>query len=150
MKVKLIILIAIGLFSCKANHNKDKMAIIETVLIAKGNLHGSGSEGFTKQNMVIDNQSDWESLMAQINSVNNVSDHFTETKINFSEYNVIAVFDDVKGSGGHKINLDVIKTNKQVLVTVDFVGPSGMATTVMTQPYYIAKILKTDLPILFK
>ncbi len=148
--MKLIILIAIGLFSCKANHNKDKMAIIETVLIAKGNLHGSGSEGFTKQNMVIDNQSDWESLMSQINSVNNVSDHFTETKINFSEYNVIAVFDDVKGSGGHKINLDVIKTNKQVLVTVDFVGPSGMATTVMTQPYYIAKILKTDLPILFK
>ncbi|MGJ8548913.1 protease complex subunit PrcB family protein [Winogradskyella wichelsiae] len=150
MKVKLIILFAIGLFGCKTSQNSTKMKAIEPILIAKGNLHGSGSEGIKEQNIIIDNQSDWDNLIHQINTVNNVSDGFLETKIDFTDYTIIAIFTDVKNSGGHKIDVDVITTDKEVLVTVNHVGPSGMATSVMTQPYYIAKISKSDLPIVFK
>lgn len=150
MKVKLIILFAIGLFGCKTSQNNTKMKIIEPILIAKGNLHGSGSEGIKEQNIIIDNQSDWDNLIHQINTVNNVSDGFLETKIDFTDYTIIAIFTDVKNSGGHKIDVDVVTTDEEVLVTVNPIGPSGMATSVMTQPYYIAKISKSDLPIVFK
>mgnify|MGYP003630599265 FL=1 len=154
MKIQtLIILSLLFVVSCKCNkinQNNAKMGIVETVLISKGNLYGSGSEGIAKQNTVIENLSDWERLINQMNSVNNVSEGFTETKIDFSKYAVIAVFNDVKGSGGHTIELDISKTSEKTLVTVKYTSPKGNATTVMTQPYYIAKISKQDLPIFFQ
>ncbi len=151
-KQTLIILSLVFVVSCKCNktnQNTAKMANTEFVLIAKGNLYGSGEENIAKQNIVIENQSDWEDLMAKMNKVNNVSDSFTETKIDFSNYSIIAVFNDVKGSGGHNIELDISTTSDNTLVKVDFIGPKGNATSVMTQPFYIVKIPKTDLPIVF-
>lgn len=154
MKIKtLIILSLVFVMSCKCNkidQNNSKMAITESSIIAKGNLYGSGSEGITKQNLVIDNQADWEALMTQMNSVNNVSDSFLETKIDFSKSTIIAVIGDVKGSGGHKIELDISTTLENKIVKVNYISPQGNATSVMTQPYYIAKIEKTDLPIVFQ
>lgn len=158
MKIQILIILAlIFVVSCKchksnssmANDNA-KMGETTSILIAKGNLYGSGEEGFTKQNMVIESQSDWEELMTQMNKVNNVSKSFTETKIDFSKNSVIAVFNDVKGSGGHKIELDISETSEHTLVTVNYISPTGIATTAMTQPYYIVKIAKTGLPILFQ
>lgn len=151
MKTKtLIILSLIFVVSCKCNKTDAKMKHIDTVLISKGNLYGSGSEGFTKQNLVIENQNDWEALMHKINAVNNVSDSFTETKIDFSKSTIIAIFDKVKGSGGHKIELDISKTSENTLVKVSHIAPTGNASSVMTQPYYIVKIPKTDSPIVFQ
>lgn len=158
MKIQtLIILSLVFVVSCKCNktstetrNNNAKIPQIEPSVIAKGNLYGSGSEGITKQNLVIENQGDWDDLMAQMNKVNNVSDSFTETKIDFLKSSIIAIFADVKGSGGHKIELDISNTSKNTLVKVNHIAPKGNATSVMTQPYYIAKILKTDLPIVFE
>lgn len=154
MKIQtLIILSLVFVVSCKCNKTATemgKMANIESTLIAKGNLYGSGDEGITKQNLVIDNQSDWEALMAQMNKANNVSDSFTETKIDFTKSTIIAVFNDVKGSGGHKIELDMSSNSKNKVVKVNYISPTGNATSVMTQPYYIVKIPKTDLPIVFE
>ncbi|WP_178986078.1 protease complex subunit PrcB family protein [Winogradskyella helgolandensis] len=146
----LIVLFLVFVMSCKSNQNNVEMKTVKSVLIAKGNLHGAGSEGFTKENSVIDNQSDWESLMARMNKVNNVSESFTETKIDFSKYAIIAVFNDVKGSGGHSIELNISTTSENTLVTVKYISPSGNATSVMTQPYYITKIPKQNLPIVFE
>ncbi|MBF8149836.1 protease complex subunit PrcB family protein [Winogradskyella sp. F6397] len=154
MKTQVLILFAfVFVVGCKCNkvdQKNSKMDNTESVLIAKGNLHGAGSEGFTKENRVIDNQSDWDNLIAQMNSVNTVSDRFTETKIDFSNYTIIAIFNAVKGSGGHSINVDVTSTSTNTVVNVTFASPSGNATSVMTQPYYITKIEKRDLPIIFK
>ncbi|WP_458627918.1 protease complex subunit PrcB family protein [Winogradskyella sp. PC D3.3] len=149
----LIILSLLFVFSCKCHkmdQNNAKMTTVEPVLISKGNLYGSGSEGIAKQNTIIETQRDWERLMEQMNSVNNVSEHFTETKIDFSKYAVIAVFNDVKGSGGYAIDLDISKTSEKMLVTVKHSSPKGKATSVLTQPYYIVKIAKQDLPIVFQ
>lgn len=156
-KQTLIILSLIFIVSCKCKknnaemvNNNGKTVNMESVLIAKGNLYGSGSEGFSKQNMVIENQSDWEELMNKMDKVNNVSDRFMDTKIDFSNYSVIAIFSDVKGSGGHSIEIDMSKTTKNRIVKVNYISPKGNATSVMTQPYYITKISKTDLPIVFQ
>ena len=85
-----------------------------------------------------------------MNAVNKVSDNFTETKIDFSKFTVIAVFDAVKTSGGHSIELDIKPNTENVVVEVSRKSPDGMATSVMTQPYHIVKIPKTDLPIVFQ
>jgi len=143
-------MLAICILSCKTNKNNAKMANVEPVLIAKGNLYGSGSEGITKQNMVIENQSDWQNLMDQMNKANTVSDSFSETKIDFSSYNIIAVFNDVKGSGGNSIELDISTTSENTLVKVNYFSPKGNATSVMTQPYYIVKVAKRNVPIVFE
>lgn len=154
MKIQALILLSLVFFlNCKSNKiegNNAKMKKSELTLIAKGNLHGAGEEGITKQNTVIENQSDWSNLMTQMNNVNNVSDNFRETEIDFSKYSIIAVFNDVKGNGGSSIELKVSTSLEQnTVVNVKYISPSGYATSVITQPFYIAKISKTALPIIF-
>ncbi|EPR70094.1 hypothetical protein ADIWIN_3957 [Winogradskyella psychrotolerans RS-3] len=155
MKIQALILLSlVFVLSCKSSkieENNAKMKNSELILIAKGNLHGAGEEGIAKQNTVIDNQSDWEHLMTQMNTTNKVSESFTETKIDFSKYAIIAVFNDVKGNGGSSIDLEVSTSSENnTVVTVTYVAPTGYATSVMTQPFYIAKIPKTDLSVVFQ
>lgn len=149
----LIIVSLVFLVSCKCNKStssKMENTNIESVLIAKGNLYGSGEEGITAQNLIITNQEDWDALLSKMNSVNNVSDSFSETKLDFSKYCIIAVIDTVKGSGGHSIALDMTSTSKNTIVKVSKKAPKGNATSVMTQPYYIVKLKKQELPIVFQ
>ncbi|WP_299121915.1 protease complex subunit PrcB family protein [uncultured Winogradskyella sp.] len=143
------ILILLFVLNCKSTQNQEKMGEQDIVLISKGNLYGSGEEGIEKQNSVITNDSDWQDLMARMNSVNKISGGFSESEIDFSKYRVVAVFDEVKSTGGHSIELDIASNSENIEVNISHKSPEGMATTVMTQPYYIVKIVKNDLPISF-
>lgn len=136
--------------NCKSVQNQAKMSEDDIVLIAKGNLHGSGEEGIKAQNSIITDNNDWQDLVTKMNSVNNVSNSFSESKIDFSKYTVIAVFSTVKTSGGHSLDLDIKSNSENIEVNVSPKSPEGMATSIMTQPYYIVKIPKSDLPIVFK
>ncbi|NRD18902.1 hypothetical protein HNV08_02485 [Winogradskyella eckloniae] len=153
MKIKTLILLSlIVTYGCKCNKTSTEMVNkkVETTLIAQGNLYGSGSEGIDKQNLVITNENDWTQLLNQMDSVNKVSSGFSESKIDFSKYAVITIFESVKGSGGHKINIAVSTTSETKIVKVMLTAPSGVASSVMTQPYYLAKIAKSNLPIVFE
>ena len=145
----LIVLVSILTLSC--NSDTDSVMVnIEATLIAKGNLYGGGVEGIAEQNMVINDQSTWNDLITQMNSVNNVSDNFSETAIDFSEYRVIAVFDEIKGNGGHLLELDIVSNSENIIVKVTDIAPQGNATTVITQPFYIVKIPASDFPVIFE
>jgi len=126
------------------------MTDLETTLIAKENLHGNGAEGISEQNLIISDQTTWNDLITQMNSVNNVSDNFTETDIDFSEYKIIAVFDEIKGNGSHSLELDIISNSENIIVNVTDLALEGNATTVITQPFHIVKISNSDLPIIFE
>jgi hypothetical protein len=143
------IFILLFALNCKSVENQAKMKNENVVLIGKGNLYGSGAEGIEQQNTVITSTEDWNNLLEKINSVNNVSQNFSETKIDFSKFTVIAVFEDVKSSGGYSLELDIQQYSETIKVNVIRKSPEGMATTVMAQPYYIVKVLKQDLPINF-
>jgi hypothetical protein len=154
MKKSLVLIVLLCVFNCKTNIEKTNNENVETKtmeskLVAKGNLYGSGKEGIDEQNMVITNQNDWDELITQMNLVNNVSDGFSETVIDFSQHTIIAVFDKVKGSGGHHLELAIISNPKNTIVNITHVTPKGNATSVMTQPYLILKIAKQNLPIKF-
>ncbi|MTE27786.1 protease complex subunit PrcB family protein [Winogradskyella ouciana] len=149
-KSLLIILLSILSFSCDESENKTESSEVEATLIAKGNLHGAGEENIDQQNLVITDQNSWDSLLNQMNTVNNVSDGFTETDIDFSKFTVIAVIDDIKSTGGHSLDLNISIDSEHIVVNISELSPEGVATTVITQPYIIVKIPNSDLPIVFQ
>ncbi|APY08206.1 hypothetical protein BWZ20_07775 [Winogradskyella sp. J14-2] len=144
------IVVLLFALNCKSAENKAKMTQENIILIGKGNLHGSGAEGIEQQNLIVTSSEEWQNLLNSINSVNKVSNSFSETDIDFSKYTVLAVFDEVKNSGGHSLNLVVEETKDKILIEVLRKSPDGIATSVMTQPYHIVKIPKPSLPIDFK
>ncbi len=153
MQTKISILFIAVLFgfmtSCSITDNPTNS--IEFTQIGKGNLYGNGLENIDKQNLVISDDNAWRALLSKINTVNNVSDEFTETNIDFSKFIVIASFDEVKTSGGYSIDITKITEGEgNIFVTVKNISNNGNATTVMTQPYNIVKIPKTNKSIIFE
>ena len=72
-------------------------------------------------------------------------------KINFDEEMVLGLFMGSKTSGGYTIKIDHIEQNpNEMIVFYSEQHPTGMATSVMTQPCYLAKIAKTDKTIRFE
>lgn len=149
-KLVLLILPALLLFNCNPEDNITEPIDFETSLIAKDNLYGAGDEGINQQNLVITDQNAWDTLMTQMNSVNNVTEVFSETAIDFSIYKVVAVFDVVRGNGGHQLDLNIVEETDHIAINITHIVPEGLVTFVMTQPYHIVKIPITDLPIVFE
>ncbi|WP_299106637.1 protease complex subunit PrcB family protein [uncultured Tenacibaculum sp.] len=147
----LLVLMAIMTLSCNTNDDGLEGVEVRSTLIADDVLYGAGREGINKENFVITNTNDWDNLAAKMNAVNNATQNFTETDIDFSKYTVIAVFDEVRPTGGYDISLEIKETTNRTLVKISNTGPSigSGATTVVTQPYVIRKIQKTDLPVVF-
>jgi hypothetical protein len=117
--------------------------------IAQGTLHGGGREGFSKQNLVIKTQAEWEQLKTAINKVNQETDHFLETDIDFSVYQAIAAFEEVKGNGGWSIDIaNITESPDSVIVSIQNVK-KGNATSVITQPYHIVKMPTSEKKIVF-
>lgn len=146
-KYVLIILMICMAISCTTNDEGIVGDVVSSTLIADETLHGNGEEGIGKENFVITNTEDWNSLMDKMNSVNDETPNFTETDIDFSKYIVIAAFDQVRSHGGADVKFAVSQTSKSIIVQVFYLGKG--AATVITQPYFIHKIEKTDLPIVF-
>jgi len=151
----LIVLFSIIALSCNSNEDNqddDTLAMVnmESTLIAKDNLFGSGEEGIVEQNLIISDLTTWNNLITQMNSVNNVTDNFTETEIDFSAYKIIAAFDQIRGSGGHSLELDIMSTSENIIVDVTTIAAGEIATSVITQPFIIIKIPNSNLPILFR
>jgi len=146
MKTKLftlLILINLGLMTnCSKTDNVSNQ--IEFKSIGQGNLYGNGQENIIKENLVISDSNSWNELIDKMNSVNNESDGFTETNIDFSNFIVIAVFDKIYGNGGHSIDITNITENENnVIIKVENIL-KGDLTSVITQPYDIVKIPKND------
>jgi hypothetical protein len=152
MKTKISILfiaIIIGLMTSCSETDED-LNPLDFKAIGKNNLFGNGREDIVQQNLIISDSNTWNELMTKVNSVNNNSEGFTETNIDFANFMVIAVFDKVYGNGGHSIDITKItETENKIIVTIDNVL-KGDATLVMTQPYHIVKIKKTEKSILFE
>ena len=145
-----IILLSILILSCTSEDYNIEMVDIESTLIAKDNLFGNGGEGIIEQNLEITKQSMWNNLISQMNSVNNVSDNFSEIDIDFSQYKIIAIFDKIKSKGGHSLELNIMSNSENIIVNINDISPKGNAAAVITQPYHIVKISNSNLPIIFE
>ena len=101
------------------------------------------------QNIVITNQTQWNSLLTSMNAVNNVSDSFTEQNIDFNNFDVVAVFRNTLLNSSSTVDITGIEENQNNrLVTVQNLtdGISGD----FAQPFHIVKIPKSTKPVLFQ
>ncbi|OMP31193.1 hypothetical protein BKM32_09030 [Mangrovimonas sp. DI 80] len=145
----LLCTIVFTLVSCGSKPNKTTQNM-EPFIIAEGNLYGNGDEGIPKQQIIINTEAEWHALKEQMDRVNPVSEQFTQKDVNFNIYQVIAVFESVKTTGGYRIDLNLETTQTQRTITVNTKAPEGMATMVMTQPFKIMAIPRMDTPIIFQ
>lgn len=133
--------IVIVLFAGCTIDDGTSQSVIEPTEIAKGFLSGNGDEHIAPQHLVIRNTEDWEALKSQMNIVNPETDNFSETDIDFTQFQVIAVFDEVKNSSGYEVNITSIYESTYTLTAnVQYIAPQNMGATVMAQPYHIVKM----------
>ncbi|MHC0439433.1 protease complex subunit PrcB family protein [Flavobacterium sp. 3-210] len=108
----------------------------------------SSDKKIPKSNLVIKDLPAWNSLLSKISPAE-VS-NFKETNIDFSKYQIIAVFDEVRKSGGYSIDITKIsQSNSQIIVKVEQLN-KGNLTSVITQPFHIIKIAKSNKKVVFK
>lgn len=113
-------------------------------------VEGSHGGYETSKYLIIRNDKALQEVYAKINMIR--SPEILVPKIDWKNEMVIALFMGQKNSGGYKISVKNIKSidqNKDE-ITVKETAPQGMATTVITQPFYFCKVKRTDKDIVFK
>lgn len=146
-KIITLILIVISIYFVACN-NINKPPIeeknIEFVLIGQGELSGSNLQ---KQNRVINNVTDWQNFIATMDSFSNkVSESFSETDINFSDFDVIVAIDSIHNSMT-KLTIDsIIENSSNVIV---FIQIQKLIASIIVQPYCIVKVPKITKPVIF-
>ncbi|MDR2805320.1 MAG: protease complex subunit PrcB family protein [Dysgonamonadaceae bacterium] len=121
---------------------------IEPVLIGKGELHPAE---FTEPNRVINriitSAEEWNELKTTLREKVNT---LTETDVDFSTYQVIAIFDEIRSSGGWSIDITgIVEYSDSIVVNVSNLKTGGIAS-VLTQPYHIVRIPASDKKIVFQ
>lgn len=152
MKTILFSLLLLFTLSCTTTNDNDDFEpqTIIPVLIGKDNLYGNGAEGIRQQKVVVSNQTTWIQLMNSMNARNNVTNNFTTTTIDFDKYQIIAVFDNIKTTGGFSIDItNVVENQNNIVVTIKNLLTGG-DSAIMTQPFHIIIIPKTTKPVVFQ
>lgn len=148
MKPFILILSLLFVVGCSDDDNNAFEArTIDATEIAKGALYGNGEEGITASGLVINSTADWQSLVAQMNTVNNVSDEFYETDIDFDAFTVLALFLEIKGNGWEVAISEITENESDIVVSKT---ETEAVNSVITQPFCIVKIPKTNKPIVFE
>jgi len=120
------------LAGCTLSNEKDKAVPFATV--GKGQYSAG-----PKQEKIINSQEEWEEFLVAWHK--GEIDRFNENEIDFDRYQIIAVVDTVRPSGGWGINITrVVDYSGKIVVTVRVNAPKGPAPDVLTRPYHIVRI----------
>lgn len=127
--------------------NTESKNLFTSQLIGKGIITANY---VVQQNTVMTSSAQWNQFLNQIDTpTHQTSANFTEINIDFNQFMVIVVIDEVYPNGGHSIDIMTVDEYPQY-INVDIEKLlQGNATSVVTQPYHIVKIPKTIKPILF-
>ena len=101
------------------------------------------------QNVLISSQKDWNILLNSVNAANNVSINFTETNIDFSNFDVIAVFRNQYSNSSSTVDITKIVENQTNRVVTIQNLINGISQDV-AQPFHIVKIPKSNKPVVFQ
>ncbi len=148
--MKTLILSLILLLSIGCNKNDDENSFetqnITPVLVGKGHLNYNTI--YAQQNIVISNNNDWQTLLSNFNSIdNNITATFTETNMDFNNYQIIVAI-DVKNRSTSVDITNIIEKTSNITVTIKNVQ-LGITQDVAC-PFHIVKIPKTTKPFVFQ
>lgn len=140
-----LVLVSFSIYSCKSDDNEQYKTVINTHLVAKGN---TSATYVTPQKSVFKTANEWNNFLASYQPT--APTNLQQANIDFAQYDVLTVVDDVYGNGGHSIDIMSVTENPQNIVVIVDKLLTGDATTVVTQPFHIVKITKTTKPIIFQ
>lgn len=142
-----IMVTSCGTNDAKHSENADNaVTVVDYQTVKSGVLHGAGEEGISQGIIAVSNIDELNDLRNKMNAVNEVvgEDIIADERF-FEEEMLIFIFDKVRGTGGYTFNVEEITENKETLkVNVLSKSPSGPATSIMTQPYQIVSIAKSN------
>jgi len=148
----LLLAAMVGCQNDDAATTNNEPALLEFTVVGKENLYGNGAEDIDEGNLVINDDASWQALLGKMTAVNNLPSNFGDTNIDFSQWTVIASFDQIQAYGGYSVDVvSVTEEDEQIVVDIEKSGGGqGAAATVITQPFHIVKIPKTTLPVTFE
>lgn len=112
--------------------------------------HFSGDYTNQKANLVVKNQKQLDILMAKYKLEPKSWENSMPLNIDFKKYQIIAVIDQVRNYGGYSIDITKItQTNNRIFVQVKQLKPGGLGT-VITQPYHIVQMPKSNKKVVFE
>ena len=151
MKAKIIffpflVIVTILFMNCsrRANDNDFVPKNIVPVLIAKGELNVSDRDSITGQEWVIKSQEDWI-VLKELMKID-----FDE--VDFSNYQVIAAFDNVRKNYGNSISIECVTEYAHSIVADVFglLSAEEEKASSKAQPFHIVKIPVTSKGIVFE
>ena len=141
-------ILLIGAFMVLGGCEGNKYPItLDFTLIGKSTMRGNESGNLNKQNVVITDSIQWQRLLSEMDSHRNVSSSLTETNIDFDKFQLIVVIDSIRPNLC-EINIKSITENKSDISVCT--EKTSYDATVVTQPFCIVKIGKTNKNINFK
>lgn len=134
----------------------DSYVLIKPEFIGSGTLSKTGAEKIPKENLVINDSLNWIRLINQLNTAKLADSTYTGTdylkkiNIDFSEFTVIACFDEFKGQFSF-VNIEkILDYHTNIVVYLSYINRiPGPYMLNISQSYDIVKIKKTDKPISF-
>jgi len=154
MKTAIVTFLSIFmLLSChNDDSNNDDSFIprdITPVVIGKGDLSGTGRENISPQRITIYENEDWNTI---INSIEEyyLEEEFTDTNVNFNEFQLIAAFDNIHANKGYNIDITGITENSNNIVVTIQTSYTPSFINYATQPFHIVKIPKSNKPVVFQ
>lgn len=147
MKQIILLFSILFLLTGCSSDNDSEVSEVQFSVIGQGN-HFNGNFESSKTNLVIKNNDQWNILKNRLTSYSITQ--LNETDIDFEKYQVIAIIDEVRHSGGYSVDITKIsQTKTSIIVNIEQLK-KGDLTSVITQPFHIVKIAKTAKRVVFK
>ena len=151
--MKNLIFLTMLFLTLGCSKNNDEKAVssfepvtITPVLIGKG---ASRNHNTLLQSVLIANQTQWSALLNNMNANGNTSNYFTTTNIDFTNFDVVAVFRNDISNGSSSVDItNIVENLNSRIVTVQNLQ-NGLTQDIAT-PFHIVKIPKSLKPVLFQ
>ncbi|KAF2507459.1 protease complex subunit PrcB family protein [Flavobacterium foetidum] len=146
MKQIITILSILLLLTSCSNDEQEETAVTFSVIAQDDQFNGDYKS--PKINLLINTEAEWNTLKEKM-SHNTVS-ILKETEIDFTKYQIIAVFDEIRMSSGYSIEVTKVYENENSrFVKIENFNPGGLSS-VITQPFQIIKISRSAKTVIFE
>ena len=151
MKKILFLPLLFIMFSC--NSDDDNNVAIQTLpafTIGTGELYGDAVTATTAQNIVIDNQADYNIFLDDLSQYTSATEIFDNSQVNFETRKVIAIYNRQRPVGGYSLAIDIVENESNFIITLIETAPESTAIAVASRLFYVAAIPTTSKPIIFQ
>ncbi|MFB9077895.1 protease complex subunit PrcB family protein [Flavobacterium procerum] len=146
MKQIITILSILLLLTSCSNDEQEETAVTFSVIAQDDQFNGDYNN--PKINLVINNEAEWNTLKEKMSSYS-VST-LKETEIDFTKYQIIAVFDEIRMSSGYSIEVTKVAENEHNrFVQIENFNPGGLSS-IITQPFQIIKVSRSAKTVVFQ